>query len=177
MRLTNYIRDAFINAAMHDVPKVDYNEQAAKLAREYMQKKFEAIFPGIDPNGPANDWLEKYSISLPGSLQNIYCISPTYRVLENDPKIWPKLSDIADKHKVQNKAMQDLRDKLRNVAYSCTTRKALADALPEFEKYLPEDEAKAIRSLPVVTNVVADFVKAGWPKQNAGKIAAAKAAA
>lgn len=177
MRLTNYMRDAFITAAMNDVPKVAYNEQAEKLAREHLKKTFETIFPGIDSNGPANSWLEKCSVSLPGSLQNIYAIAPSYRVLETDPKIWPKLSDIAEKHKAQNKALQDLRDKLRNVAYSCTTRKALADALPEFEKYLPEDEAKAIRSLPVVTNVVADFVKAGWPKQNAGKIAAAKAAA
>ena len=177
MRLTNYIRDAFITAAMQDVPKVDYNSQAEKLAREFMQKEFESLFPGIDPNGAVNPWLEKNTMTMPGSLQNIYGVAPTYRVLENDPKIWPKLCEISEKHKEQNKSLQDLRDKLRNVAYSCTTRKALADALPEFEKYLPEDEAKAIRSLPVVTNVVADFVKAGWPKQNAGKIAAAKAAA
>jgi hypothetical protein len=41
--------------------------------------------------------------------------------------------------------------------------------LPEFEKYLPEDEAQAVRALPVVTNVVADFVKAGWPTKKAQK--------
>jgi hypothetical protein len=45
-----------------------------------------------------------------------------------------------------------------------STRKALVDLLPEFEKYLPADEAKAIASLPAVANVLSDFVKAGWPK-------------
>jgi len=45
----------------------------------------------------------------------------------------------------------------------------LTDAIQEFENYLPEDEAKAARSLPVVTNVVADFVKAGWPTKKASK--------
>ena len=176
MRLTNYMRDAFITAAMQDVPMINYNEQAEKLAREHLKKRFEALFPGIDPNGPANSWLEKCSVSLPGSLQNIYAVAPTYRVLETDLKIWPKLQEIAHKYSVQEKERLELRNKLKGVAYSCTTRKALADALPEFEKYLPEDEAKAIRSLPVVTNVVSDFVKAGWPKQNAGKIAAARTA-
>ena len=63
-----------------------------------------------------------------------------------------------------NKARKALAEKLRAVAYSVTTRKALAAALPEFEKYLPPDDAAAIRTLPVVANVVADFVKAGWPK-------------
>jgi hypothetical protein len=66
---------------------------------------------------------------------------------------------------------------LKSVAYACTTRKQLEEALPEFSNYLPEEEAKAARDLPVVVNVVADFVKAGWPKKNQGKIAAAKAAA
>ena len=59
-------------------------------------------------------------------------------------------------------------------ALGASTRKGLADALPEFEKYLPADEPAAVRSLPVVANVVADFVKAGWPK---GKQPARAAAA
>ena len=49
-------------------------------------------------------------------------------------------------------------------AMSCTTRKALANLLPEFEQYLPEDTPAAIRSLPAIANIVADFSKAGWPK-------------
>lgn len=47
---------------------------------------------------------------------------------------------------------------------ACTTRKQAAEVLPEFEKYLPEDEPKALRTLPALANVAADFVKAGWPK-------------
>lgn len=29
---------------------------------------------------------------------------------------------------------------------------------------VPADEPKALRSLPALANVAADFVKAGWPK-------------
>lgn len=64
----------------------------------------------------------------------------------------------------QHDSRNNLETKLQAVAESCTTRKALLNALPEFEKYLPADDAAACRSLPVVANVVSDFMKAGWPK-------------
>lgn len=73
--------------------------------------------------------------------------------------------------------MENLQTRLKGVAYACTTRKQLEEALPEFSSYLPEEEAKAAKNLPAVANVLSDFVKAGWPKSNNGKIAAAKAAA
>jgi hypothetical protein len=59
---------------------------------------------------------------------------------------------------------KELRSKLQATADAVTTRKALIDLLPEFEKYLPADEAKAVATLPAVANVLSDFVKAGWPK-------------
>ena len=82
MKLTNYIRDAFINSTMNDVPKVDYSEQVQTPITEAV------------------------------------------------------LSE------------------------------ALAEALPQFAKYLPAEPVKgaAPRSVPVVIDVVEDFVKAGWPK-------------
>ena len=52
---------------------------------------------------------------------------------------------------------------------TCKTRAALAAALPEFEKYLPADEPKALRSLPSMANVASEFVKAGWPKKSVKK--------
>ena len=65
--------------------------------------------------------------------------------------------------------MRSLREKLHGCAYAVTTRKALVDLLPEFEKYLPADDASVCRTLPVVQNVVSDFVKAGWPKDGKKK--------
>ena len=64
---------------------------------------------------------------------------------------------------------QELETKLMAAANSCTTRKALVELLPEFEKYLPADQAAACKTLPAVANIMADFVKAGWPKDEAKK--------
>lgn len=61
---------------------------------------------------------------------------------------------------------RELRDKLSTIVYGLTTTTALEKALPEFAKYLPKAAAKT-DNLPAVANLVTDFVKAGWPKEQA----------
>ena len=165
MKLTNYIRDAFITAAMQDVPRVDYSEQARAVANKAIKDAFEKDFPGLDfEKTKQSGWLPNIGIKMPNALMNLYGPAKSWDMLEKMPKVWEKLTELSRKHGDQAQARGELERKLRAVAYSCSTRKALAEALPEFTDYLPADEAKAIRSLPVVANVVTDFVKAGWPK-------------
>lgn len=180
MRLTNFIRQAFVRAVMADVPKTDYQEQAHAYARKIVQAEFEKAFPDIPYADVAKiGWFDSGSISLPYGITNIHvnAMKGGYSMLENMPKVWDKLKEFVVLKKAEDARINTLQTRLEGVANSCSTRKQLAEALPEFEKYLPAEEGPAMRSLPVVTNVISDFVKAGWPKQNAGKIAAAKAAA
>lgn len=172
MRLTNTIREAFISAAMNDVPSVDYAEQARELAHAELKRQFSRAFPDIDMAlAIESGWLNKTGVHMPGTLANLYTYTRGYDALQEDHRLWLRLEALAEKHESQSRQREELRRKLHAVAYSVTTRKALVDALPEFEKYLPADEAKALRSLPVVANVVTDFVRAGWPK--GGKAVAA----
>jgi hypothetical protein len=80
------------------------------------------------------------------------------------PEAQAEVDALAEKASADKAARAVLSQRLRAVAYSVSTRKALAEALPEFAKYLPADEAEAMRTVPVIANVVADFVRAGWPK-------------
>lgn len=172
MRLTNYIRDAFVRAAMHDVPKeVDHSEEIRKLVLDDFVSKLQPKVRAVWDDKTICDWLKTDHNSYGN-------VSVTYPSREQSG--WgqkPKLTDSVQKKvdalalkKTENEKIRDeLERKLKGVAYSVSTRKQLADALPEFEKYLPEDEAKAIRTLPVVTNVVAEFVKAGWTTKKDGK--------
>jgi len=174
MRLTHTMRDAFVRAAMHDVPKVDYDEQVQKFVREYVAVMFARDFPGIDMNVVMEKkWLNKTSLCLPGNLKGPYLCAPdNWRMLEADKKAWDKLTELSEKKNAQERTLSDLESKLRSVAYSCNTRAQLLEALPEFEKYLPADDVKAIRTLPALANVVADFAKAGWPKDKKKAVAA-----
>jgi hypothetical protein len=146
---------------MADVPQIDYTEkiraEAVKIAVAQLPPKVRAV------------WNDK---DLRHFVASFYCYDgigasvPGYD--RDDNKIHDLISAGVASLKMldeqQDLALKALREKLKACAYSVTTRKALADMLPEFAKYLPADEASANRSLPVVANVVADFVRAGWPK-------------
>lgn len=173
MRLTNYIRDAFVRAAMQDVPKVDYEAQAHKLAHEAIASLFAKDFPGLDfEKAKKTGWIERRSVGMPYGINSIYTEAPSYDCLKDNKEVWSKLEDLNGRRSLQSKQRNELEEKLKGVAYACTTRKALAEALPEFEKYLPAEEGKPSRTLPAIANLVADFTKAGWPKAKEQKATA-----
>lgn len=170
MKLTNYIRDAFIRAAMAEVPKVDYEDQALALITPEFKKLFERTFPGLNREELVSQlWFKHRHYKTPGSLRNVMEYGPDgYDYIQvHMPKLWGELEKLGEKHSAQAAARSSLESKLRGIVYGCTTRKALVEALPEFEKYLPAEEPKSMRSLPAIANVVADFTRAGWPKQEA----------
>lgn len=161
MKLTNAIRDAFVRAAMDDVPKVDFDEQARKLAQDDIAAQMPPKVRTIFADKALRPFLRTEFYEFPGVLQNaiLYGVPG----LKLSVAIKEAMDKLSDSKKAQDQQREVLRQQLRAVAYSVSTRKALAEALPEFEKYLPADEAAALRTVPVIANVVSDFVKAGWP--------------
>jgi hypothetical protein len=165
MRLTNTIRDSFIRAAMDDVPKKDFQEQINKVivddAVSQLPPKIRTLFLDKTLSGfVKTEW--KYVLNSRFLVPSGGLFSPKQETIEKVRKLESEITS-------QNEKMRSLRDKLHGCAYAVTTRKALVDLLPEFEKYLPADDASACRTLPVVQNVVSDFVKAGWPKDGKKK--------
>lgn len=166
MKLTKYIRDAFVRAAMNDVPVVDYYAQAQTIAQadalEQMPDKIKAIH--ADP--AVQGYLNKHIVRLTsnwgwGSNQAaVYAMSD----FKLSPAAIKKIEALVAAKAAQDASRDNLQTKLRGAAYAVTTRKALVNMLPEFENYLPADEAAACKTLPAVANLFSDFVKAGWPK-------------
>ncbi len=165
MKLTNTIRDAFVRAVMNDVPSIDYEEQirgiVEKDAVAQLPPKVRAIYLDKALRGYVATawWGRRYGN---GCSANIPSGAPDFKLSDAAQKRVDALSAEAE---TQNTRARDLNTRLRAVAYSVGTRKSLATALPEFEKYLPADEEAALRTVPVIANVVTDFVKAGWPKK------------
>lgn len=165
MKLTNNIRDAFVRAVMQDVPKIDFDEQARKLVLDdsaaQLPPKIKALVRSAE-TAPFVRTTDYWTNMSDLGIYKAYAASGDKYAPTPDTLL--ELKRLNDLKREQEATRSALRARLKSVALGATTRKALADALPEFEKYLPADEAKAVRSLPIVANVVADFVKAGWPK-------------
>lgn len=157
MKLTNYLREAFVRAAMDDVPAVDYKEQM----RIVINKKIERLqkIAGVT----SIDYTRL-------SLRYIYIDGTSYMGAGLTESELTQIKDSPEVQKLivlnteQKTKLRALSSKLEGVIKGCNTRKQAAEALPEFDKYLPPEDAKAINTLPALANVMSDFVKAGWPK-------------
>jgi hypothetical protein len=161
MRLTKYIRQSFVNAAIQDIPTVDYVEKV----RKQVVKEFEDLMPPEVKVAYAKhpDWFNRGDYYYIRGICNSFAVPrPTNMRLPEDALA--RVNELVTLHAEQSKKIEELRYKLTAVAEGASTRKALVAALPEFEKYLPDEVEKPVRSLPAIANVVAEFTKAGWPK-------------
>jgi hypothetical protein len=161
MKLTNTIRDAFVRAAMADVPKIDYQEKTIKVVMDDAVSQLPPKVRAIYKDKELSRFIFVYGKYFGNSYVSVPCGDKGFKLTADAAA---KVAEIKESDEAQDKNQKELSQKLHAVAYACSTRKALVDALPEFEKYLPADEAAACRTLPVIANVVSDFVKAGWPK-------------
>lgn len=156
MRLTETLRSAYVRAAMKDVPAVDYGTKLHDMVEE---KSFANIPARITSS--LRDKSERKFLATDfdrGTGYYLYLAGP----LTAEDRA--ELAAVKSEMVAQRDKLGDLERKLRQVARGCTTTKQLRDALPEFAKYLPAEGGAVDRSVPAVANVVADFVKAGWPK-------------
>jgi len=163
MKLTNYIRDAFVKSVMNDVPQKDYSQQIQDMVR----KSLHSTLPPKIKELATDPVLSRYLNSRSGSFYGVY--TPYFgdrqeHLPVKDQVAIQKIKDLKDAQDTQRK---DLETKLKAAAYGCTTSKALLELLPEFGKYLPAEEEKTCRTLPAVANLMADLSKAGWPKKEA----------
>ena len=163
MRLTKTIREAFVRAAIADVPTTDYLQLVRDAVLADLVAKLPPKVRAVWDDPKLRHWVNT-------DWGSFYRVSVTHPSMRNSQT--PALSSETDAkcaewmrlHKEQESSIRKLRDSLSAAAESMTTRKGLAELLPEFEKYLPEDEKQALRTVPAIANLVADFSKAGWPK-------------
>ncbi len=174
MRLTNTIRDAFVRSAMNDLPKVDYSEEAKKIILEAAIQSLPLRIREIWGDPALKEYVPQCFLAggwhNSGIMKEISSVVPSIQVpgLQNRISFsetqTQALKAIAANHLAQTKKQSELQIKLRAIAYSVNTRKALSELLPEFTKYLPAEITEPSKNLPAVVNVVQEFMDAGWPK-------------
>lgn len=167
-------RQSFVNGVMDDVPKIDY----AELIEAEGRKDLEAQLPSAIKKMMQDEVLSKY-------LNSCYATLVGYREMEDHGAITIKTvahsfkttdkfrarrAELMKLHNQQIETRRDLRNKLSATAEICKTDKQLAERLPEFAKYIPKKGSTITANVPALANLVADFTKAGWPKNNKGGV-------
>jgi len=175
VKLTNIIRSSFVRAAMQDVPKIEYEEKIRAAAEKAVVSALPKVIREAWLNASTKPYIEAshrsfgdVTVFVPGRQRYGSSAIPAISAADQ-----AEIDGLLKARDQQNRTRLALEQKLHSAAAAVTTRKALAEMLPEFEKYLPADDAAACKTLPAVQNIVDDFMKAGWPK---GKTLAKKQA-
>ena len=164
MRLNKYHKDAFVEGVLQDLPATDYDEVAQKLVRDAIVERMPAKVRAVYDDKDVRHWLRNEWMSMPGSLQNFHCVSGS-NIGEVPGELKERLIELSQLKREQTSKKDAFGHKIRAAIDSCQTRKQALELLPEFEKYLPKDmTSTGVSNLPVICNLVAELVQAGWPK-------------
>lgn len=151
MKLTNAIKDSIINAVMQDTPEEythdQYCSDCLKLAVQLLPKEVRNIYD----NKSTRPWVKSHHVWSLGLYLPFDSDTPT-----------PEMKLLKDRRDASEKAMRGLKSHVHNVVYQFSTDKQMLQHVPELEKYLPKATEKT-QNLPA-TNMIAELVKAGWPK-------------
>jgi hypothetical protein len=160
MKLTNALRDQFIIAIMADVPKVDYRGLIEKTVRAEGEAKLpEAVRKAIkDPT--VAPYLKHNRIYVENH-GTIYGFMPESWELK--ASTLETIVSYQNLNRQQEKKRKEIESNLRTIASSCTTTEKLGQKLPEFVTYIPKPKPPEVKELPMVTTLISDMVKLGWP--------------
>lgn len=175
MKLTKYHRQAFVNAVMQDVPSINYDELCQKVIEDDMLRVAPAelvralqnkvVRPYI-LNGAAC-WSHK-ARQVDGSYIQAWTLDlssiTVFAGYEPSDKARVELENLFMAAAKQWLDRSRLKDKLQGAIDGCTTLEKAKKLLPEFVKYLPEEEDPPSKFVPVLTGLVDDLTKLGWPK-------------
>lgn len=169
MRLNTTHKKAFVNAVMADVPQVDYNDQIRQYvfiaARQLMPDSIRTIWDDKDLRG----WL-RMDNTIMGGVSVVYPAQKAGPRLDRNTAVDDHIRRLAALNEEQHQRRQRLQAHLEASIVNIRTSDALKTAFPEFEKYIPAEEASS-RNLPALANLVSEFVQAGWPKDRKPAVA------
>ena len=170
MRLTKHQKDRFVDGVMGDTPKIDYDALAKTLITNHIRSTLPEQVRAL-LGTPMEKYIKVERCVTPHGLSDIYVMGAAELTYTTHiaQEISAQLHAWAQAAIDQRKARQSLAIRVGAMIAPYTTLKAALKALPEFAKYLPSDSTPtATPDLPA-SNVVAELMAAGWPKQQQKK--------
>ncbi len=164
MNLNKEIRVQIVNAIMNDVPRVTYRDDARKIVhdlavglmplkvREVYEdpatKEYIEVSSRMHRVGGQSEWFDYPGKDIP--------IKKFEKVEDKLIKLYAAQADWDEEYDSLERSIKAVLDK-------CRTADQFVKQMPEMAGYVPKGAA-APSNLPALANVVASFVKMGWPE-------------
>lgn len=173
MKLTNEMRETFVNAVMAATkikskwPKeavIAEIDKRLKAAAPEEVREFDKKFPGmLSQESICLDWLKTCEFRNNGKERWwSYGYVHGYRGIGISLIDVTDLQKLLEKHKEEMEKRSEMRDRLMQIAKEMTTDEQLAAALPKLVKFIPKPVVKVKAGLPVpLKSIQDDLVKMG----------------
>lgn len=148
MRLTNYLREAFVRNVSNNIPVV--KAPSFTLIQEMCYNLADPRLKIIYDDEKLRDQLQRSWVYLEETRGYICPLGVNWEEL-------PAVINYREKLQKRREAI----DKLRRATYACKTLKELREALPDLTDYMPDEDKPAKISVPMVVGVVEDLTAAG----------------
>jgi len=168
MKLTNTMRESFIDSVMNGIPVVNkYNTddtmQEIRLAIESQLPKdilqFANKYPNLIIRKKYFTFVELRYVRNDGTKATPYF----YTIDHDDAKRIDILKWVyaKERYDIEQAERATIRQRISDVTYSCTTLAKLKAALPELESYMPA-EREVVKNLPIATGgLITDLLNVG----------------
>jgi hypothetical protein len=156
MKLSKYTKESIVRAILADLPKADGNKFRGEIQAgivKLMSAECQIIYKRT-PSALRTRYIGDLVRSDKVYSGDIILGDASEKELDVFLRSYKEAKDVNDKARAQ----------LSRAIMGYTTLNALKKAFPEFEKYLPTEDAPT-KNLPALANVVADLSKLGWPKK------------
>ena len=148
MRLTNYLRDAFVRNVSNNIPVV--KAPSSTLIQEMCYNLADPRLKIIYDDEKLRKQLQTSWVYLEETRGYIHSLGVDWEEL-------PAVINYREKLQKRREAI----DKLRRAAYGCKTLKELREALPDLIDYMPDENKPAKISVPMVVGVVEELTAVG----------------
>ena len=155
MKLTNYMRDNFIDKVLGSLTKIDYLSQAQEILNKDAYNKL----PKVLQDKSIQHYLESKFIYIDG----VRCMGRfQIRNKEYEPsdEIKIKVNELHILFESQRDKRETAKQQLRAMIYGVTTLKAAKEVLPDsLHLYLPIEQEKLSNSFALVTTELMNNLK------------------
>jgi uncharacterized membrane protein YgaE (UPF0421/DUF939 family) len=156
MKLTNYMRDGFVDKVIGSLTKIDYISQTQEL----LNKDAFNNLPKILQDKNITHYLENKRIYFEGAR----CMGGYFvrnREYEASDEIKAKVKELHVLFESQREKLSQSEQQLKAMIYGVTTLKAAKEVLPEsLHQFLPVESEKKTNSFALVTTELMDNLKA-----------------
>lgn len=157
MRLTTSIKKQIVNNIVADIAKRDFDSEVEKIIRDEAYKQLPGDLKKIYDDPKLREYLSWTYFHPCRGLSGV----KIHNCLLDENKIRKKIAPLERAFREKQEKIKHIKNSIYGTLEKISTVKKARELMPEFEKYMPEEERQIF--YPIAKNISEELKALGWP--------------